>query len=154
MNTTHIFPSTYLTSDIVVFDITDPASVEILLIQRKNEPFKDCWALPGGFFDPDDQNITVCAQRELAEETSLQLDLDAFKFIGLYSEKNRDPRENNKDNPCRIASAAFTVNIKKSMHHLKAKDDAKKINFFKLDQLPKLAFDHSLIIRDAVKVGA
>ena len=72
MNQKQLLP-VHLTTDIVVFCKSISTESEILLIQRKNEPFKDYWALPGGFFEHQDQNIIECAKRELEEETNLDL---------------------------------------------------------------------------------
>jgi len=140
----------YLTADTVVFDLTDAQDIRVLFIQRNNEPFKNQWALPGGFFDLADHDIQAAAQRELQEETSLKFSIEEFHFIGLYTKKNRDPRENNPEDPCRICSAAFYLKIDRLSQNPSAADDAKSVQFFSINQLPPLAFDHAQIVTDAI----
>lgn len=145
------YPSTYVTSDVVVLKPTKTGD-QILLIQRRNEPFKDHWALPGGFFDLEDLNIKECAARELQEETCLLRPSSEFQLIGIYSEKNRDPRENNPDDPCRVVSVAFLLRLYEEAQKIEAQDDAKQLAFFDVSKLPSLAFDHKQIISDALKL--
>ncbi len=142
---------TYLTSDIVVFN-KNLQDLEVLLIQRKKEPFQNSWALPGGFLELNDQNITLCAQRELEEETGLKVELSNLVLIGLFTEKNRDPREISGTTTCRVCSAAFSILIKKENHTIKANDDAKMTAFFSVSKLPALAFDHAEIINAALNL--
>lgn len=145
------YPSTYVTSDIVVLKPGNNGD-QILLIQRRNEPLKDYWALPGGFFDLEDLDIKECAARELQEETCLLRPSSEFQLIGIYSEKNRDPRENNPDDPCRIVSVAFLLRLYEEPQKIEAQDDAKQLAFFDVSKLPPLAFDHKQIISDALKL--
>lgn len=65
----HRLPTVTMTTDIVIFTIRDQR-LEILLIQRGNPPFQECWALPGGLLEPD-EDLDVCARRELEEETGV-----------------------------------------------------------------------------------
>ncbi len=111
----------------------------ILLIQRKNEPFKDFWALPGGFVDADEL-IEKAALRELMEETGIAgINLE---FLNYFDEPNRDPRE-------RTISMAFTGIIETRIK-ARADSDARKAEWFKIENLPYLAFDHSKIIEYAI----
>lgn len=81
------YPRPSLTADIAVIkDIDRP---QLLMIKRGKEPFKDTWALPGGFFEPG-ETIEQCARRELNEETGLTA--EKLIPIGCYSKPNRDPR--------------------------------------------------------------
>lgn len=142
------YPSVYMTADIVVFR-TSTSGSEVLLIQRKNEPFKGAWALPGGFFDQADQNVLAAAIRELQEETSLKLQPKDLKLVGVFSEKGRDPREFNAEDPCRILSTAFFASLDSLAPEPKAADDAKAVRYFAIEQIPKMAFDHKQIIEQA-----
>jgi 8-oxo-dGTP diphosphatase len=110
---------------------------EILLIQRKNNPYQGQWALPGGFMDmgetPEDAVL-----RELFEETNIKLEeLMQFKTYGAI---HRDPRHRT------ISTVFYTVLPKKP--ESKAGDDAADVAWFPLDKLPHLAFDHDQIIRE------
>lgn len=114
-------------------------SKELLLIKRMNEPFKDFWALPGGFVD-ENEDLATAAKRELLEETSIKVK-DVFQ-IGAYGKPNRDPRNH-------VVSIAYFSEV----NHLieaKAADDAKEVKWFNLNNLPPTAFDHSDIIKDAI----
>ncbi len=113
----------------------------LLLIQRLNEPFKDNWALPGGFLDPG-EDLEDCAIRELREETNVKL-TKALQ-VGAYGHPERDPRG-------RVISIAFTAVINKGDHTAKAADDAKALRWFNLSALPDLAFDHHQIVKHAYR---
>ncbi len=77
-----------LTTDIVVFSIVEK-DLNVLLIKRKNEPFRDKWAIPGGFVDYDEE-IYTAAERELEEETNVKnIHLEQ---IGTFGKVGRDPR--------------------------------------------------------------
>ena len=131
-----------LTTDVVLFG-TDSEDVDyVLLIQRKNPPFKNYWALPGGFVDPE-EDLQDAALRELNEETSIVVDmLHQFK---TYGNPNRDERG-------RVVTVAFWAKVPISNLTPKAQDDAKAVKWFFLDDLPDLAFDHLQIILDAQKI--
>jgi len=123
----HTFPKAALTADVMFFHIKDD-EIELLMIKRKNHPYIGSWALPGGFFDPnEDESLEACASRELLEETGVQsLYLDC---IGQWSHKERDDRD-------RIVTAAFISVIPQDIYsHLKvqAADDADDALWFKLN---------------------
>lgn len=124
-----------LTVDCVVFYLNS-----ILLIKRKFEPFKDHFALPGGFVDLNETVEAACL-RELQEETNLKLKKENLKLVGVYSKPGRDPRGN-------TASVAFYAELNENVE-IKAGDDAAAVQFVKVWKEKKLAFDHKLIIEDA-----
>jgi 8-oxo-dGTP diphosphatase len=128
-----------VTVDIVLFY---PAKdgLEILLIKRAHEPFKDHWALPGGFVDKD-ESLEAAAARELLEETKLQR--ARFKQIGAFGDPGRDPRGH-------TVSIAFAA-ILKTKPKVEGSDDAKEAAWHSAKRLPQLAFDHKKIIRAALK---
>lgn len=132
-------PKIFVTVDVVLFRKMN-SSYEILLIQRLNDPYKDYWALPGGFVD-ENEELETAAKRELFEETDIQL--FQVKQIKAYGNPNRDPRQH-------TISVAFIGEID-SLAEAKAKDDAKAVRWFAVDELPALAFDHAEIIRDAIE---
>ncbi|UCH90294.1 MAG: NUDIX hydrolase [Thermoplasmata archaeon] len=112
---------------------------KILLIQRKNEPFKGSYALPGGFVDYKEP-VEDAVVREVEEETGLQTKIK--RMIGVYSAPDRDPRGH-------TISVVYEMAIKGGK--VKAGSDAKSLKWFKLNELPKVAFDHKDIIYDSIK---
>ena len=112
---------------------------QILLIKRKNEPFKGKWALPGGFVDYG-ESLEVAAIREAEEETCLKVRL--LYQLGAYSAPTRDPRFH-------TISVVFVASATGAP---KAADDAKDVGIFSRDSLPEnLAFDHGEILQDYFK---
>ncbi len=144
------YPSTYVAADILVVKRIPNGGESVLLIQRKNEPFKGSWALPGGYFDHADLDVKHGAIRELHEEANIQVTEKQLSLIGVYSRKNRDPRENSPTDPSRIVSVAFKLILTEEPTEIKAGDDAAAFRFFSFDALPDLAFDHAEIIRDGL----
>ena len=109
----------------------------VLLIERGRDPFKGKWALPGGFIDMDESLETAC-RRELEEETGLRVgELTQFKAYGAV---DRDPRG-------RTISVVF-YSLPDEELVPKAGDDAAKAQWFPIDQLPELAFDHQQILEE------
>lgn len=132
-------PKIFVTVDVALFRKINGA-YELLLIQRLDDPYKGYWALPGGFVD-ENEELETAAKRELFEETDIQL--FQVKQIKAYGNPNRDPRHH-------TISVAFMGEID-SLAEAKAKDDAKAVKWFSIEELPALAFDHAEIIRDAVE---
>jgi 8-oxo-dGTP diphosphatase len=124
-----------LTVDCVVFD----ASGALLLIERGHEPFKGCYALPGGFVDVG-ETVEQAALRELKEETGASGRV--VRLIGVYSEPSRDPRGHN-------VSAALLVEWDGSA--VSGGDDAASAAFVSDWREKTLAFDHAQIVADALR---
>ena len=117
---------------------------KILLIRRGNYPYKNFWCLPGGFFEKTDEDLNFGAQRELKEETGIDIDPKYFRQIKTYGH-NFDPR-------MKIVDVAFSVRVsKKDMDKVKGLDDACDARWFQIDELPKLAFHHEQIINNFLK---
>ena len=95
---TYEYPRPMLTADCVVL-----RNGEVLLIRRGNEPYRGCWALPGGFMEMD-ETIEHCAARELQEETGLQVAEHDLRLVGIYSTPGRDPRG-------RTVTAAYAMHL-------------------------------------------
>ena len=131
---TYKYPRPAVTTDIVL--LSDRG--EVLLIQRKNDPYKGCWAFPGGFMEID-ETLEDCARRELREETGL--DVPNLQQIKAFSAVDRDPRG-------RTLTVAFGACI--AHQQPIAHDDAADARWFGLAALPPLAFDHAHILRTAL----
>lgn len=128
-----------VTVDSVVFcNLKD--HYKVLLIQRKNDPFKDQWALPGGFVEKD-ETLEEAAIRELKEETGIKVEY--MEQVKAFGDPGRDPRG-------RVISVAFLSQVH-CEEDLNPADDARDAKWVKLDSLPgmKLAFDHDEIINVA-----
>jgi len=138
MTFSYKYPRPALTVDAVVFR-KGTRKTEVLLIQRKNPPFQGGWALPGGFVDMN-ETLETAVHRELLEETGLKnihlIQLHAFSTPG------RDPRGH-------TISVVFWGILKNDQIAI-AGDDAQEAEWFDLDNLPKLAFDHDEVINFAI----
>ena len=126
-----------ITADIFIFD----DDFNFILIKRGNDPYKDCWALPGGFVEYG-ESVESAAIREAKEETSIDVELK--DLVNVYSNPDRDPRGH-------TITVAYTA--KGDFNDRKADDDAKDIAVFSLELLDEIdiAFDHEKIIRDCLK---
>jgi len=136
---TYEYPRPALTVDAVVFR-EKKDELEVLLIQRKHYPFEGMWALPGGFVDMD-ETVEQAVVRELEEETSLIL--ASLRQLHTFSELGRDPRG-------RTVSVTFYGIASFENSQVKAGDDAANAQWYSLDNLPVLAFDHIEAVEMAI----
>ena len=135
---TYPFPRPSVTTDCVIFGY-DGKDIKLLLIERGIPPFKGMWALPGGYLQMDEDAIDG-AKRELYEETGLR---DAYiEQFRTFAAVDRDPGG-------RVITIAHLALVKIS--EVKAGDDAAKAQWFSLKDVPQLAFDHDMILREAMK---
>ena len=134
------YPRPAVTADCVVMSEDHDGKRQVLLIKRKNPPYKGCWAFPGGFMEMD-ETLEQCALRELYEETGLKV---AGKIVELksFSAIDRDPRG-------RCVTVAFLIEI--PMAEVHGSDDAVEARWWPLDNLPQLAFDHKEILHVALE---
>ncbi len=135
---TYKYPHAAVATDSVVFGF-DGKELQLLLIERKSDVYNGFWALPGGFMKMD-ETVEECALRELRQETGVN-DIYLEQFH-VFSNPNRDSRE-------RVISVAFVALVRKSDYRLIASDDAANASWFRVDELPPLAFDHDDIVRMA-----
>ncbi|MEM0266059.1 MAG: NUDIX hydrolase [Archaeoglobaceae archaeon] len=118
-------------------DAIIPYERKIVLVKRRNEPFKDFYALPGGIVEYG-ETVENAVLREVEEETGLKGKIHSL--VGVYSDPNRDPRGH-------FVSICFIVIPIGG--ELRSGSDAKEVALFSLHELPKLAFDHERMIKDA-----
>ena len=128
-NLCYRYPHPAVTTDCVVFGY-DGLKLNVLLIERGNEPYKGCWAFPGGFLNID-EDAPDGARRELLEETGLSV--SNIEQLGAFATPDRDPRE-------RVISIAYFTLTR--VQDVMGGDDAKVARWFPINQLPELAFDH------------
>ncbi|HMK53489.1 MAG TPA: NUDIX hydrolase [Methanobacteriaceae archaeon] len=113
----------------------------LVLIKRKNDPYRGFWALPGGFVDYG-ETVEEAALRETLEETGLLVKLNGI--LGVYSDPNRDPRGH-------TVSVCFIAQPDRGK--LSPSTDALEASYFKFDETMsmELAFDHKKIVNDTIK---
>ena len=134
---TYKYPRPAVTADCIV--ITKETEPKVLLIQRGNPPFKGAWAFPGGFMDMN-ETTEQCAIRELDERIGLRV--SKIQQIGVYSKVDRAPRG-------RTITVVYLA-IVDAPFAVTGQDDASKAQWFPVDSLPQLAFDHEDIMQDAI----
>jgi len=125
-----------VTVDIVAFAVQQ-SQLEILLVKRKHDPFKNFWALPGGFLDEQDGSVEVAAARELLEETNVGNVY--LEQLFTFGDKGRDPRG-------RVVTVSYLGLLRQDDLELKASSAASGVAWWPVLDLPKLAFDHQRII--------
>jgi 8-oxo-dGTP diphosphatase len=138
------FPAFGVTVDVVILTMTD-GTLHVLLVRRGEEPFKDMWAIPGGFKRPD-ETLDEAATRELAEETGVDVASLLTQF-GAYGDPGRDPRTN-------VVTVAY-VAVPRDVGAIVAGTDAAQAALVPVSEIVEerieLAFDHLRIVRDAVE---
>jgi 8-oxo-dGTP diphosphatase len=146
------YPRPAVTVDIAVLTILD-AELRVLLVRRKEHPFKDHWALPGGFVRVGDgkrdqgEDLESAAARELEEETGLKRHLAYLEQLYTFGKVNRDPR-------MRVISVAYYALVRPDLAPLvEAGGDASATQWFPVSRLEKvaIAFDHREMIELAVR---
>jgi 8-oxo-dGTP diphosphatase len=135
------WPRPMVAADAMVFAFLK-SKIKLLLVNRRGEPFKGKWALPGGFVNMDEE-LEDAAMRELAEETGLTgIHLEQMHTFGKCG---RDPRG-------RVITVTFMGIITEGRNKIKAGDDAAKARWFDIENLPKdMAFDHYEVIKFGIK---
>ena len=145
-----------VTADIVIFTLDDSDELNILLIKRGGFPYKDHWAIPGGFLEAGKESIDEAAARELKTETNI--DNVYLKQLYTFGDLGRDPRTT-------VLSVAYTALVPKHKLNIRAGDDAKEAKLFSIKYDVNgiiftnedtvitendLAFDHAEIIKMAI----
>ena len=146
-----VYPHVGVTADVILFANLS-GDMHVLLIQRGQHPYKGRWALPGGFVELD-EDLEEAARRELAEETGVLVRPGTLEQLAAYGKPGRDPR-------MRIVTIAF-VGLVETLPPVSGGSDAAKARFWPISELdlgsgeaagdaPALAFDHHVIISDAL----
>jgi len=139
------FPRVAVTVDVVVLTLQQ-RRLHVLLVERAVEPWRGAWALPGGFVRPD-ETLEEAAARELREETGVDASAH-LEQIRAYGDPGRDPR-------MRVVTVCYLA-VLPQIGAVTAGTDAARAELVAVDELlgPKparqLAFDHELILADAV----
>ncbi len=139
---TYEYPRPAVTVDCVIFGYDgDHDSLNVLLIERLHEPFKEHWALPGGFIHMT-ETLDQAAKRELMEETGVEPAYleQLYTFGGI----GRDPRG-------RTITVAYYALVRSMDFQPSGGTDAKTAQWFPIDELPELAFDHDDILQTALE---
>lgn len=123
----------------VTVDILLEDKGKILLVKRAFPPFKGKWALPGGYIEYG-ETAEKAAAREAKEETGL--DVEIVGLVGVYSDPKRDPRGH---------QITIAYKARKKGGKIKKSKETKEARMWDITGLPKLAFDHSKIIKDALR---
>ena len=133
------YPRPAVSGDCVIFGF-DGEDLNVLLIERGKDPYKGRWTFPGGFLDMDETTLQ-CAERELMEETGI----GGLKLVqlGAFSGVDRDPRG-------RVITIAYFTVVRISDTNPVAGDDAANAGWFRVKDIPPLAFDHDLVMRAAI----
>ncbi|MCL6293709.1 NUDIX hydrolase [Jejuia spongiicola] len=129
-----------LTVDAVVFGYEE-GNISVLLIKRKYEPFKNKWAIPGGFV-LNDESLEEAVERELQEETGVKINY--LEQLYTFGEPSRDPRG-------RVVSIAYFGLVRPNTFKIFASTDAAEVAWFNINELPQLSFDHKEILEIAIK---
>ncbi len=126
--------------DAVVFGY-ESKKLSVLLIKRGVAPYKDSWALPGGLV-LDDESLETAVTRELKEETGVIINY--LEQLYSFGAPKRDPRN-------RVVSVSYFGLVRPNHFTIKADTDADEAQWFSMDELPSLAFDHKVILEMAQK---
>ena len=138
------YPQFAVTVDVVILTIVDE-HLQVVLVRRRDDPYKGMWALPGGFKRPD-ETLKDAASRELREETGVEA-ADYLNEFGAYGDPGRDPRMN-------VVTIGFLA-VLRDVGDLAGGSDAVDARLVPVADAiggeVGLAFDHGRILQDAVE---
>lgn len=129
-----------LSVDAVVFGYEE-GNISVLLIKRKYAPFKGQWAIPGGFVI-NDESLEDAVERELFEETGIKINY--LEQLYTFGKPDRDPRG-------RVVSVAYFGLVRPNAFKINASTDAQQVQWFNINELPRLSFDHKEILKTAIE---
>ena len=134
------YPNPSLAVDLVIFGYHN-TSLNVLLLNRKEEPFKNSWTLPGAFLKPEETFLQTC---ERVLKTKLGLTAIYLEQLYSFDEPERDPRG-------RAISVSYYALINPEKFSLVAGKMANDVQWFNTSELPKLGFDHDAIFQKALE---
>lgn len=132
------YPRPAVTVDVILFAFWQGA-LQVLLVRRGAEPFRDCWALPGGFVRMG-ESLEEAAAREMEEETGVRNVY--LEQLYTFGEPDRDPRG-------RVITVAYFALLSApevARMTVQGGDDAREAHWWNVYELPTLSFDHARII--------
>lgn len=139
-------PVVMLAVDLMILTLRG-SSLHVLLVERGIEPYKGALALPGGFLQHPEEDLTVAAHRELSEEADMDVETLRLEHLSVYGDPGRDPRG-------RVVSVAYLA-IAPGLPEPTAGTDAATARWHRTDQVLsgnlELAFDHRRIVEDGVE---
>lgn len=139
-------PAAMIAVDLVILTLRE-SHLHVLLVERGVEPFKGTLALPGGFLEHVEEDLTAAARRELSEEAAMDVETLHLEHLGVYGSPGRDPRG-------RVVSMAYLA-IAPGLPDPIAGSDAADARWQRADRVLsgklELAFDHRRIVEDGVE---
>jgi 8-oxo-dGTP diphosphatase len=136
----HSYQNPSLAVDLVVFGYSKQ-NLSVLLLNRKEEPFKDRWVLPGAFLQMEERFRDACSR---VLKTKLGMDDVYLEQLYSFDEPDRDPRG-------RAISVAYYALVNPSKVAIAAGSMANDVSWFNINELPSLGFDHDIIFRQALQ---
>lgn len=133
-------PHPAVTVDVILFTI-DEGRLKVLLIRRQLPPFEGRWALPGGFVRME-ESLDEAARRELVEESGVEVRW--LEQLYTFGDPKRDPAR-------RVITVTYFALIDARKVELHAGTDATNAAWYRIDALPRLAFDHGKIVSYALE---
>lgn len=134
------YPQPSVTVDVLIFTLLD-SRLHLALIRRGNAPYTGMWAIPGGFVQMQ-ESLEDAARREVAEEAGVS---GVFlEQLYTFGDPERDPRG-------RVITVAYYALVPAERLQLQADTDAAEANWFAVEELPPLAFDHEAIVQAALE---
>ena len=134
------YPNPSLAVDLVIFGYHN-TSLNVLLLNRREEPFKNSWTLPGAFLKTEETFLQTC---ERVLKTKLGLTRIYLEQLYSFDDPKRDPRG-------RAISVSYYALINPEKFKLLAGKMANDVQWFKTTELPKLGFDHDVIFQKALE---
>ncbi len=135
MSVTYSYPRPMVTVDMFLLRFYQ-GRLETVLVRRKNDPFRDKWAFPGGFVEME-ETLEQGAIRELEEETGIK-NVSLFQLYAA-GDPDRDPRG-------RTITVIYGGIIAPPFFDVRGASDAAKARWFPISGLPSLAFDHEYLL--------